>query len=454
MSTLSSRGYKQYLANNKNIMGKITTVDNNYFADADNIDYYGNDINFYKGMNKTDCAPKCDNDVNCVGFAVDPNGCWTKNALKSQYVKNNLKTYIKSNTKPTSSNSNLRQLNFSCPSVNGETCYDDVTKLSPPQKINQLSCNTTFDPNNIAKTLKFNDGPNFINSKTCQNIFTNYNLYPTNNPLAVIGSDINTNIINTITDPIQISNLTNQYQNSFKNVNSTDVTNNINKVLQETPLKIACCNRNNNVNTETLISSIKGSLSPQVFKENKTFAELNYENKNFEIPANTCPANLTSNSDDCNVFYATYCQNYYNYLKSKGLLDADILKQIPDCGCYFPNSIAQKNYPKDAPSICYKDGCEKDSISYLDPSSEGKQCNLTVCQNILNSTDPSTKINPTLEKNCGQYISKDTKNNNISSKNSTNNNSNNQDNTTLYIVITIIVIIIIIVIIYFVFLKK
>jgi hypothetical protein len=95
ISTFSSRGYKQYSANNKNIMGKISNVNNNYFVE-DNLNYPGDDINFNKGMNQTNCASICDNDVNCVGFVVNPTGCWTKKALKNQvYDNNNLKTYIK-----------------------------------------------------------------------------------------------------------------------------------------------------------------------------------------------------------------------------------------------------------------------------------------------------------------------------------------------------------------------
>ena len=433
--TFGSRGYKQYLANNKNIMGKILNVNNNYFVE-DNLNYPGNDINFNKGMNQTDCASKCDNDVNCVGFAINPDGCWTKKALKNQVYTDNLKTYIKSNTKPISSNSNLRQLNFSCPTVDGVNCYDDVSKFDkPPIQINQLSCNTTFDPNNIAKTLKFNSGPNFINPDTCENIFNNYNLFPTNNPLAVISTDVNTSINNIITNSTELSNLATQYQNSFKNINSdTDVINNINKILQQAPLKIACCNRNKNVNTETLSPAIKVPLTPKVYKDNKILAELNYQNRSFTIPANSCPANLKPNSDDCNVFYATYCQNYYNYLKSKKLSDAEILKVIPDCGCYFPKTSAQQFYPQGTPSICYKDGCVQNSISYLDPSSQGQQCSLTVCQNILNttigsSTDSSIEITPTLENNCGQYGSITSNQNNKNSPNaSSSSNASNASN--------------------------
>lgn len=134
------------------------------------------------------------------------------------------------------------------------------------------------------------------------------------------------------------------------------------------------------------------------------------------MPANTCPSNLHRGSSYCNVFYASYCTNMYDYLQSKGLTDKEKLLQIPECACYFPNTKEQEFYPAGTPAVCYKEGCNSGE-AYIDPSSQQpdgsvKECDMTVCQNIVNiaglSAGGSATINPTLENNCGQYMDKTT----------------------------------------------
>jgi len=89
-------------------------------------------------------------------------------------------------------------------------------------------------------------------------------------------------------------------------------------------------------------SKIFTSLSPTVNSANKTLSNLDWQNTQFVVPANTCPANLHRGSSDCNVFYASYCTNMYDYLQSKGLIDKEKLLQIPECACYFPNTKEQQ----------------------------------------------------------------------------------------------------------------
>jgi len=377
---------------------------------------------------------------------------------------------------------NLRELNFYCPSLDGINCYNDLSKLNYPPDVNQseIGCNITYDDTNIPKTFQFNSGDNIINSDICNKIFTNYNLYPTNNPLTVVGPDVNAPIYNTITNHNELITLASQYQNDFENTNTDSAINNsMNNILQQTPLKLGCCRRLQTDNSKKNVG-VKVSISPNTANLNDVLYNLNYENKIFTIPDNSCPVNLYKGSNDCNVYFASYCQNYYDYLQSKGLSNSDKLLQIPECACYFPKTEDQNYYPAGTPSICYKDGCSA-SAAYLDPTSikpDGSQvqCDLTVCQNIVNTAGLSAggdaTITPTLQNNCGQYIPPDNSNisntntsntnsTNISNNNSTNNNSTNSNasNTNsylslTYIIVIIVIILIIIFIVYYFFSKK
>jgi hypothetical protein len=297
---------------------------------------------------------------------------------------------------------------FNPPLVQGSTMRTSESCISP-------STSNSDDEPNLANNFKFLNDDKSIDGGVCKNIFDIYNLYPTKNKLAIVNPSINSSITNTIEDHNRLTELASQYSGSFTNINTDDdIKSSINQVLENTPLKLACCKRIPSDNTQKS-AKIFTSLSPDINSKNKTLSELNWQNSQFTVPANTCPTNLYKGSADCNVFHASYCANMYDYLQSKGLKDKDKLLQIPECACYFPNTKEQEFYPAGTPSVCYKEGCNSGE-AYIDPSSmqpDGsvKQCDMTVCQNIVNTAGltagGSANINPTLKNNCGQFIPED-----------------------------------------------
>lgn len=339
-----------------------------------------------------------------------------------------------------SENSNLRQSNFYCPSIDNKTCYNDVSKLNYPpiNPISELNCNATFDANNINKTFTFVEGVNSIEPSICKKIYENYNLYPTTNPLVVVGNNPNSSITNNILNNSELTSIASQNSNIFTNINTTtDIINSINNVLEETPLKLACCKRSQN-DTTSKSTNVKTSLSPYVASENPLLSNLNYQNKIFTIPENSCPVNLYKGSENCNAFFSSYCANLYDYLDSKGLSNNEKLLQIPECACYFPKTKEQQFYPAGTPSICFKDGCNS-SVAYLDPSSikpDGSQvqCDMTVCQNIVNTAGltagGSANVSPVLENNCGQYLPQESDNTVVKDNPQNQTNLTNQANLT------------------------
>ena len=321
----------------------------------------------------------------------------------------------------------IKDLEFNCPSTDGSNCINnnstdfkniklkDTYNLPPLENISEIKCEYAYDPKNILDTFKFNNNPNSINIEACNKLYDKYNLYPTNNPLAVIGHDIDSSIINTITNTNDIALLASQYQNQFPNINSDEqIIKGFNQVLKDTPLKLGCCKRIQG-DDSAKSANVKVSLTPEVNTNNKLLSKLNYQNQIIKIPENTCPTNLYNGSDDCNIFHEIYCKNFYDYLQSKDINNSDKLLQIPECACYFPKTQEQIYYPPGTPALCYKDKCQLDSGAYLDPTSyvvdstgnkTTASCNMTICTNIVQAGNigGSAAINPNLENNCGSQI--------------------------------------------------
>ena len=361
-------------------------------------------------------------------YSIDPNDQSKKTIGK--ILDDNLETSLY----------NIKQVKFICPSFDGSNCLNstntDFTNMEQYGNqipvlpgLKEIQCEAEYNTNepNLANSFKFIDNSTSISSESCKNIFDTYNLYPTTNNLAIVNPSINSNLINTIDNHDQLIKLASQYSGNFTNINTDDaIKSSINEVLENTPLKAVCCRRIQTDNTEKS-AKIFTSLSPTVNSANKTLSNLDWQNTQFVVPENTCPSNLHRGSSDCNVFYASYCTNMYDYLQSKGLTDKEKLLQIPECACYFPNTKEQEFYPAGTPAVCYKEGCNSGE-AYIDPSSSQpdgstKQCDMTVCQNIVNtaglSAGGSATINPTLENNCGQYIDKTTPSSSPSSPSST-----------------------------------
>ncbi len=329
----------------------------------------------------------------------------------------------------------IRNATFTCPSLDGINCinqnnedyinmknFGNIMPVLP--STTQISCEFTFDKTKKpADTFKFINKNGNIRSEDCQKIFDRYNLYPTNNPLAIIGPDSNAKIYNKINNSDELETIASIY--NYKNTNTDEqIIDSINEVLNETPLKLACCRRLQS-NNSTLYSSYNGSLSPNVAVQNETLNKLNFQSNSYTLPPNSCPANLYGGSSDCDAFFGSYCANMYDYLQSKGFNDNDKLNIIPECACLFPPTVNQKPYASQ-PAVCYKNGCISSGKSYLDSSSRQTgtynaiTCNSTICQNIINASGidagGNVSINSTLNNQCGQQIN--AKTNNVENTNS------------------------------------
>lgn len=233
------------------------------------------------------------------------------------------------------------------------------------------------------------------------------------NPLILSGKNIKDPLLNTITNETILSQLANQNlpilspitnfdQNTISGINIG-----LNSILQETPLKLGCCMRNQNDNTARVVN-VRVELEPNAIGTAKTNG---FDFKTMQIPANTCPKNLYKGSPYCDTYYDIYCSNVNNVFSEQfGIQIGDSTNKYPlyapECACYAPITSDQKSYPSGIPYACYKSGCAVDgSASYPDPTSRNQPCDATICSSIVNASElqvkGNTTINPTIIQECG-----------------------------------------------------
>jgi hypothetical protein len=319
---------------------------------------------------------------------------------------------------------------YTCASYDGKTCIENIDKNARVTKpLKNITCKTY-------NQTKSDSGENINPSDLCQKAFDYYNLYPSTNPLVIKGRNINQAIPNTIDNNLTLQNLASIYKNNLININTPEgIKNGINTLMNDAPIKLACCGRTNNTNNTALPLNTRVPLSPNVASQNPLLKSFNFQNEIITIPPNSCPANLTPNSTDCNAFFGVYCENVINTFNKQNLPQKEFINYAPECACYVPKTPEQKYYPAGAPSICYKDGCTQNSISYLDTTSQGPnaKCDMTICQNIVNTAGltagGNANITPTLQNQCGQYIPPEPEQK-IKPKSSPNTASQSSPNTT------------------------
>jgi len=257
-------------------------------------------------------------------------------------------------------------------------------------------------------------------SLLCNDAYNYYNLYNSKNNFTVKGNDINWNYKNIIKDYDTLYDLgSTNYPVLNKiipnyNPSNTEITDTaINKLFESSPKKIGCCFRNRNDETKKSVL-VRVPLSPNDTNIDPTFKEFDFKLKSLDIPAESCPAEYYSGSNECNSFFDLYCQNLITDFQNQKFKPEDFYKYAPECACYAPRTEVQQIYPDTTPPACYKKNCDKidNPIAYVDPISRENPCNITVCQNIFNATvkaGGNVTINPKLENTCGKFADPNTR---------------------------------------------
>ncbi len=254
-------------------------------------------------------------------------------------------------------------------------------------------------------------------SPLCKVAFDNYNLYPSSNPFVVKGNDINWNFKNNITDYDTLFNMgtkdftvLNNIIPNYKPADTESTKKAFDIILQQAPLKIGCCYRNQGDTSKKSVL-VRTPINPSDTKIDPKLKEFDFDFKSLDIPAGTCPVDMYGGSSNCDTFFDVYCTNVLNQFQKQNLKPEDFVKYAPECACYAPRTEQQQIYPTNTPPACYKTGCDNvyNATSYIDPVSRNVPCDITVCQNIFNAqvgnVGGNVIIDPKLENTCGPLLS-------------------------------------------------
>ena len=324
----------------------------------------------------------------------------------------------------------------------------DNTNIIPNDTEKSCAKSLNFHPTQELKDVVCSEyttstDPNYIDA--CKQAFTQYNLFPSNNPLVIKGNDPNYTIKNTFDNATDLFNVYSKYQSAFPpntNSNSSDgIKVGIQSILSETPLKLGCCKRTNPTDNTEKVVNVRVPVNPTIESINPNTSKFNFQYSQVLLGENSCPTDLYWGSTKCDNFYGLNCENIINYMKSQGLdVEKELLSYAPECACYAPQTKSQAGYPSTTPSVCYKNGCDLASNPsvYIDPGSrngnEVKTCSLSICNSINDfsgmTIGGSATISPQTQNQCGGIASSDTNSNTNTQSSSSSNTSNDTQSKT------------------------
>ncbi len=227
---------------------------------------------------------------------------------------------------------------------------------------------------------------------------------------ALVYAEVN----NGITDTEQLQDLANQVNITASNVQ--DIQNGLNAYLDKTTIKRACCMGRSGANKGDGSTGVAVRIPIPTNYDTNQDLNKNMENqfgfieKTVYVSQELCDPLWQKYQPYCDNFMSVYCANQVQMFKNanNGNFDQGNWKlYAKECSCYAPPNPSYSS----APRTCYMNGCsDGDAGVYVDPSSRGKQCDMTVCTSILNAAGITAgggaNINSTVTQNCGQAIAK------------------------------------------------
>jgi len=196
-----------------------------------------------------------------------------------------------------------------------------------------------------------------------------------------------------------------------------DDVKNFNNILDKTTLKRACCLKKENALDNTMYEIDVRIPIPTDYKvdttTNKGILEnkYGYIDKTILVPKQMCNT-LTLSEEYCNNFYKIYCLNALDEYKrgNNGKFDSIEFQNFKnECSCYGDIPPEITNIVPGIPPKCVLPGCDISGDVYVDPISKKSDCDITICQAIINEKDISaggdTGIVNKITQKCGQNSS-------------------------------------------------
>ena len=149
-----------------------------------------------------------------------------------------------------------------------------------------------------------------------------------------------------------------------------------------------------------------------------TAEKFGYIDKTVYVPSSVCNTlipNYKYGSGICDDFMHSYCANaneiYRSQAENYDLTEFANYK--PECGCYgdrpgFLQTIGAR--ADNIPAKCFNPGCNPSVFKtvYLDPTSRNNQCDITLCEAVVNYENNTVggnfTSNTTIQQECGPYM--------------------------------------------------
>jgi hypothetical protein len=204
------------------------------------------------------------------------------------------------------------------------------------------------------------------------------------------------------------------------NQDKTDV---INKILDKTIIKKACCRQNQIAQVKVPIPKdildITDTSSRDYWHADKysmysEYDKYKYFNMTTKVPISLCPDDYKVPGKACDNFFAIYCMNTLKAHKdanSGRYNHAEYSKYSPECVCYgdpFAFQDPSGSFKGNFPGKCVYAGCATSTSAYKDPLSRTDKCSMTICNAVASAADASVggdiKMKASITQNCGNSM--------------------------------------------------
>ncbi len=370
----------------------------------------GNDLKNYASDDVNKCIDECTSNKDCGGIVYDKKGkkCWLKNSDFNEKTDlssdNDYDTYIKKQNPDIILDNCSQRINFHPETILINDSCNAYTETKSLDKFNFKDQKVTGDLGSSDKPFYISNSSDIkehttadVKNNYCYQAFKEFNLFPTDNILAVKNKNLKQDLKTQISDTAKLNKLYLQYSSAFNDPdlsytsNTDNIKTGINEVLKDYPLKAYCCNRRKKTDSAT----IRIPLDPTEDYSNSSIDVKKFGFNFRNLPVNSddsqdvCPTEFSKGSSDCDTFMKFYCDTVIDYMQKQGIEPNKYLSQYaPECQCYAPNTPGTESLVN-VPSVCYKAGCDSGTTTYLDPGSRDKdgnavQCNIQICSQVLN----------------------------------------------------------------------
>lgn len=202
---------------------------------------------------------------------------------------------------------------------------------------------------------------------------------------------------NKLSTDAELADLVNKIRGTYQITVGTSDANakakaNLDKILNKTQIKRACCNASNKINVRI---PLPAGIVAEGGDAAKLITKFGYYDKQVNVPIETpgfCSIDsvqYSKGSPDCDDFYNVYCANAVKEFTAGNGGNFDYTQfgiYKPECACFVPKPEWLKQaWGGDPTPKCVFAGCGENAVSYLDAISRTGPCNYTICSQQINT---------------------------------------------------------------------